>query len=517
MNRPFVRRFTRTLRRLCRVRLAAAAAPLLPFAVRGGGGGSGHSGGGGRGSRRPPPLPRPSPLLLGRLRTVGTAAAVVWALRSALRAATPTTPEAAAAIVAAAVAAAGARGGAGGLPRLAPLPSEWYAPPRERSGGGGGGGSSSGGPTPTPPPPLGDEDGVGGLAAAVAAAARPGGYWNATCDESPPSAYAFVHLHKTGGNSLKVGLTGWAHRNGLELLPTCHPSRFADARWDPTPALVGRPRRAVAGADTVCDLGDVARRARAAAPTVPDLVVGHGAGALGRVLPRGAATVRLFTLLRSPLARKLSHYRHFEAGAPDGGAPTVGVRTATADNASTAAAADASLPPPASPLPALVAYLLTRNRAYMTKRLAGWGGTSELATAAAAAAIDAVPGVGRAALRAAAATLVRSYFFVGTQEAYAAGACVLAAQLNGACWGGRSGVGVKRLLGARLAGTHENVRGGGGGARGTAAAAAAAAGVSPALATEVAQVEVLDGALYALATALLEEKLRWYPECQVEV
>ncbi|GAB0497461.1 hypothetical protein MMPV_008794 [Pyropia vietnamensis] len=443
------------LRRLSRTRIATAAAPLLPFTVlasgsdSGGGGGSSSSaafqssGGGGRGGRRPPLVARPSSLLLiSRLRAVGTAAAVVWTLRWALRAATPTTPEAAAAIVGAAVAAAGAG-----------------------------------------------------------------------------EAYAFVHLHKTGGNSLKVGLTGWAHRNGLTLLPTCHPSRFADAPWDPTPVLVGRPRRAVPGADTVCDLSDVARHTRrAAAPTVPDLVVGHGAGALSRVLPHGAATVRLFTLLRSPLARKLSHYRHFEAGAPDGGSSAVHVRTAVAANSSSlsaAAAAAVSSPlPPAHP--PLADYLLTRNRAYMTKRLAGWGGTSEVATAVAAAVIDAVPGVGRAALSAAASALVRSYFFVGTQEAYAAGACVLAAQLNGACWGGRSGAGVKRLSGARLAGTHENVRGRGGRGGNTEAAAAAAAGVWPALATAVAQVEVLDGALYALATALLEEKLRWYPECQVD-
>lgn len=88
------------------------------------------------------------------------------------------------------------------------------------------------------------------------------------------------------------------------------------------------------------------------------------------------------------------------------------------------------------------AFLLSRNTAYVTKRLCGWGGTSELAAAAAAAAIDAVPGVLRAALRAAATALASAHLFVGTHEAYAAGACVLAAHLNDACYGGRSGRGV---------------------------------------------------------------------------
>ncbi len=223
--------------------------------------------------------------------------------------------------------------------------------------------------------------------------------------ERPPPMRVFVHLHKTAGNNLKAALGAFARNNHLRAWHTCHRPR-SDTIWE---RLYFR-RKPKSRNATDCDLYPFTRLGLPQRCAF-DLVFGHQhVGVHTLVEPR---LVRYFTFLRHPLARKVSHFAHFEYD---------DVRHTL-----------------------LIDYLLHANRNYQTKRLAGGATASEISNDARSRLVDASRNAGYAALRAAIHNLDDRFFFVGIHERYAEGLCVLTSMLNEACWA-HAPTGLKRPI-----------------------------------------------------------------------
>lgn len=285
--------------------------------------------------------------------------------------------------------------------------------------------------------------------------------------------YVFLHLHKTAGNNLKVALFGFAKKNSLSMFHTCSPtlgeSKFS-AWWF--------NRKKVIGLDYDCNLDRLA----AMPPSDRDayeFIVGHQYFGVHSLLPRRDA--RYLTFLRHPLARKVSHFAHFETPSALGNA------TARTD-------------------PRLIRYLLEDNRMYMVKRLASASYASEYAADVRNRFIDVEVFASRAALRAAQRNLVNHFFFVGLQERYAESMCVLAHILNIACYGDGWPVSVKKFDSRKVVNSHENAR---------YSTQALIDELPEHIRNAVAQSEHFDLLLYRFAEALFERKLRHYPQCRL--
>lgn len=302
----------------------------------------------------------------------------------------------------------------------------------------------------------------------------------------PPPTRVFVHLHKTAGNNLKNALLGFAKRNELALFHTCHPAEadgLLQRLW------FGRGRKSANGTD--CNLDAFARLPPAERRQF-DFVSGHqGVGVHALVRPR---TATYFTFLRAPLARKVSHYAHFEASSP--------LRAGVARGAPPLALAELLR----AERERLAAYLLNSNRNYMTKRLAGGERSSEIGDDARGRLVDASAFAARAALRAATRNLRTRFFFVGTTERYAEGLCVLAAILNDACYAGRGAQALHKEMDFRkVAGAAVNRR---------ETSKALLEWLPADLARATRASEELDESLYRFAAARFEEQLADYPQCR---
>lgn len=202
-----------------------------------------------------------------------------------------------------------------------------------------------------------------------------------------------------------------------------------------------------------------------------DLVMGHQFVGGHTLFP--GRDVRYFTFVRHPLARKVSHFIHFERGKS-------GRRS-------------------------LARYLVERNRNYMTKRLATDVRAGELATDLRARFVDLDSFAARAALRAAKRNLVDRFFFVGLQERYTESVCVLSRILNAAC--GRDGRLAKEfaMRPERIVATRENERG---------ETQHRIETLSPSVMSAALRAEDADVQLYGFAERLFEEKLQRYSECR---
>lgn len=281
----------------------------------------------------------------------------------------------------------------------------------------------------------------------------------------PKPLYVFLHLHKTGGNSLKTSLFAFARRNGLGLHHTCHATHadgLLSAWW------FHRVKKTGAGLD--CNLDVLAAMPVEKRDRI-DLVMGHQFVGAHSLFPH--RDVRYFTFVRHPLARKVSHFLHFERG-------KAGERS-------------------------LARYLVERNRNYMTKRLATDVRAGELATDLRARFVDLDSFAARAALRAAKRNLIDRFFFVGLQERYAESVCVLARILNAAC--GRDGklAGEFVMRPEKVVRKSVNQRG---------ETMRKIDGMSKTLKAAVLRAESADVELYRFAERLFEEKMKMYPECR---
>lgn len=202
-----------------------------------------------------------------------------------------------------------------------------------------------------------------------------------------------------------------------------------------------------------------------------DLVMGHQFVGAHSLFP--GRDVRYFTFVRHPLARKVSHFVHFERGKP-------GKRS-------------------------IARYLVERNRNYMTKRLATDVRAGEIATDLRARFVDLDNFAARAALRAAKRNLVDRFFFVGLQERYAESVCMLARILNAAC--GRQGKLARdfALRQDNMLRNRENERGETWNRIQT---------LPQAVKNAALRAESADLELYRFAQRLFEDKLAGYPECK---
>lgn len=301
------------------------------------------------------------------------------------------------------------------------------------------------------------------------------------CDrgkEEKPLSYVFLHLHKTAGNNLKEALFGFAKRNSLHLYHTCHPSEGDDilsAWWF--------QRRKKANVDYDCNLFSFAKLPYHKRNSF-DLVVGHQYLGVHDVMP--ARDVRYFTFMREPLARKVSHFQHFETK------PVRGKERRVADGLDVR----------------LWTYLTSRNRNYMTKRLSTGRVSSEILTDVRSRLIDSSPAFGRVALASAQANLLNRFFFVGLQDRFAESLCILTNLLNTACYSGNRGInenGGKRLNPGKISRRRVNFRG---------RAKRGVRALPPAVKEAALSAEALDVELYALATKLFEQHLSKHPECR---
>lgn len=296
-------------------------------------------------------------------------------------------------------------------------------------------------------------------------------------EESPPHhcpstrhapLYVFLHLHKTAGNSLKQALHGFAARNDLTIFHTCHRSKpgFKFLSW-----LLNRQTDP---SSFDCNLDEVWGVSRFNRSKI-DLIVGHqyfGVHALFH--PRPA---RYFTFIRHPVFRKTSHFLHFES-----------------QNAS------------------LTEYLITKNRNYMTKRLATHEPSSDVTLYFRSRMVDVDPFALNAALSAAKSHLLRNFFFVGLYHRRTESVCVLSIILNRACRSGSLNNGYyPRLTNSRPLKPEQILRE-------TANVRGHTDRVVQALPKDVlrkvAQAEAADMMLYEMAEKLFEAKLAHYPECR---
>jgi hypothetical protein len=299
--------------------------------------------------------------------------------------------------------------------------------------------------------------------------------------------YVFLHLHKTGGNNLKLALYGFAKRNNLLLYHTCRPSQadsWLKAWWF--------HRKKVPGVSEDCNLDDLAQQTRNLRNTY-DLIVGHQYFGVHRLLRK--RDVKYFTIVRHPLARKVSHFAHFENRKPSGGGEHNKYRRIQSRDVDKSDMED---------LESLATYIIRHNRNYMVKRLSGTTISSEIVSSMRSWYIDVNPFGAKSALRSAQRNLLDRFFFVGVQERYDESMCVLAAILNAACFGEQDHFPIKKLDPAKISSSKAN-------SRGTTAHLISTLPTSVRLAAL--QAENLDMELYIFANRLLDGRLREYSHC----
>jgi len=217
-----------------------------------------------------------------------------------------------------------------------------------------------------------------------------------------PATYVFLHLHKTAGNNLKTHLFGFAKRNNLSLYHSC---RVSNGEAELASAWYRRRKRK--DVDYDCNLHELAAMPEQRRNEF-DWIVGHQHFGVHTLI--SSRETRYITFLRRPLERKISHFSHFE----DLGANGSVFQTRHA----------------------LEVYLLTQNKNYMTKRLAGTGYTTEFYTDMISFLIDSDPTYHEMALASARRNLIENFFFVGLLERFNESLCILAHLLNTACYNG---------------------------------------------------------------------------------
>jgi hypothetical protein len=312
---------------------------------------------------------------------------------------------------------------------------------------------------------------------------------SANCILASPTSkeptYVFLHLHKTGGNNLKLALFGFAKRNKLLLHHTCRPSKGEGAlkAW-----WFNRKKRP--GVSTDCNLDDLAWKSRGQRNSY-DFIVGHQYFGVHRLLHR--RDVNYFTIVRHPLARKVSHYTHFEMQEKAGIALT-----------KTGANSSASVDEREVDQLLLAQYLFKQNRNYMVKRLATSMVSSEIASSCRSWYIDMNPFAAKAALRNAQKHLLNHFFFVGVQERYSESICILACLLNTACYAGKGRVFARKLDSAKIIYSKANSRG---------ATGHRIAALPQSVRAAALRSENLDMELYLFANKLLDSSLQQYPRC----
>lgn len=248
--------------------------------------------------------------------------------------------------------------------------------------------------------------------------------------------YVFLHLHKTGGNNLKVALIGFANRHKLKLYHTCRPAEAESGlqRW-----YFQRNKNPLHDAD--CDLYNFAKLPVEQRNSF-DIIIGHQYYGVHHLIP--GRDVRYFTILRHPLARKVSHFIHFNI--PVGRAGSIPPRGLHAN----------------APLNnEILDYLTQNNLNYMVKRLSLPGTSSEIVLSLRSSLIDHVPYYGIRLLQSAQKNIASSFFFVGVYERYAESICVLSNSLNNACYKTEDGVNTltgKLLNASKIARAAINVR-----------------------------------------------------------
>lgn len=286
-----------------------------------------------------------------------------------------------------------------------------------------------------------------------------------------PPLYVFLHMHKTAGNALKNALFAFATRNNLKLFHTCHQA------VPDSPLVAWWLNREKSLTSLDCNL-DALQNLPAPNRSAISFIAGHQHHGAHTLFP--TRPPRYFTFLRHPLLRKASHFLHFEPA-----------------NAS------------------ITDYLLTRNRNYMTKRLATRVPSSDLALHFRATAIDTDPFAAAAALAAAKGHLTRHFFFVGLHHRYAQSLCVLAHILNRACRDGNVNAKQAGKVDARLASVfplhperiathHVNVGG---------RTDSVVASLPEKVRQKVLEAEAIDVQLYKFAEQLFEAKLALYTQC----
>lgn len=290
-------------------------------------------------------------------------------------------------------------------------------------------------------------------------------------------SYVFLHLHKTAGNNLKVALFGFAKRNSLNIYHTCRPTAGESLLlswwfW----------RRKRIQIDYDCNLSEFSALPDAARNSY-DLVVGHQYAGVHKLMRE--REVWYFTFMRDPVARKVSHFQHFEVES------------------------DLSAE---SQRRSLRQYLLHENKNYMTKRLDKMGEASEVVTSLKSRLVDWWPPTRRAVLRSAEDLLEDRFIFVGLQEHYAESVCVLAGILNTVCYArsdshlsGIHPVLGKKLNAGRIVGQHVNFRG---------RTDQVIAKLADQVRRDTEKVEEADEALYERGKKLFFAQLVQYPQCQ---
>eukprot|EP00171_Calliarthron_tuberculosum_P010501 IDg10501t1 len=143
----------------------------------------------------------------------------------------------------------------------------------------------------------------------------------------------------------------------------------------------------------------------------------------------------------------------------------------------------------------------------MTKRLAGGVYSSEIAADLRSRLIDNNRLIAQAALRAAQTNLQTRFFFVGLQERYAESLCVLAHQLNSACYTslGRGEQLQKKLRFDKIASSSINRR---------AASQLLLESMPDNLVEHTLITEHLDVRLYSFAVNIFHNQLEKYPQCK---
>lgn len=296
-------------------------------------------------------------------------------------------------------------------------------------------------------------------------------------DESD-TTYVFLHLHKTAGNHLKKALMSFAKWNRLRLYHTCRPTMgdaLLNSWW------FHRSKRI--GIDLDCNLEEFARLPTKNRSSF-DFVVGHQYFGIHNLVPR--RKVEYFTFVRHPIARKVSHFAHFEAQKHKREETSL-LEAKTRER--------------------LVNYLLQRNRNYMVKRLAASSVPSEIVADLRSRLVDGDLESGRAAIRQAMRNVQDRFFFVGVFERYSESVCVLSRLLNAACYTGHQPARWKRINYRKLArrsGPESQTDG-------------VIKTFSPELKQAISEVERLDMELYSFANRMLEARLAEYPECRVKI
>lgn len=232
--------------------------------------------------------------------------------------------------------------------------------------------------------------------------------------------YVFLHLHKTGGNSIKTALYAFAKKNNLNLFHTCHSP--------PTHSWISILPYGIAQKQHPmhCNLDQLLSLSPRQKADI-DIVMGHQYFGVHNLFPH--RTVRYFTFLRNPVSRKISHYHHFES--------------------------NTTSPDPSK----FFDYLLYKNRNYAVKRLSTNGISNELWTDIRSRILDVNDHARQSALHAAKHHLTEHFFFVGLQEQFEQSACILSELLNVACGRSQRLVRNAPMKGANITRQHENVRG----------------------------------------------------------